>query len=212
MESLTVVPTHATDVPSLANGVPRPKPCGVNASLTHPVGWLHPSPPLPALSPGMALLRSPLSPGACRFLSYGRPFTQPVPARLDGTSHHPHVLDSGFSVPHGLLDPHGPTPEPRTRWTEAALTLPPHTWWTTGELKYTAAELILRGRTAAGIAKQAGKGRSHAATERDLKRLGVRGASIFSSLSYFKCAPCHCIALPCGPSPCHCPPFILPMV
>lgn len=128
----------------------------------------------------------------CSFLSYWDSISQPVPARLDGTSHHPHVLDSGYSVPHGLLDVGAPPLAPRTRWTETPVVLTPATWVTTGVLKYTSPEMLLRGRTAAALSAQAGRTRSAAATDRDLKRLGVRGPSMFSNLSYFKCAPSSC--------------------
>lgn len=122
------------------------------------------------------------------FLSYSKPISQHVPARLDGTSHHAHVLESGYTVPHGLLDIQAPPPRPRTRWTEAAITLRPQSWWTTCELKYTAPELLLRGRTADAIAARPGHTKRAATTSANLKRLGLRGSSMFSSLSYFKCA------------------------
>ena len=132
-------------------------------------------------------------PTTCRvysFLSYSKPITQHVPARMDGTSQHAQVLESGYSVPHGLLDGQADPPVPRTRWTESAITLRPQTWWTTCELKYTARELLLRGRTADAIASQAGHTKSAASTSAPLKRLGLRGSSMFSSLSYFKYALC----------------------
>ena len=81
--------------------------------------------------------------------------------------------------------------EPRRRWTKSRVRLEPEMWSTTNELKYTAEEITLRGKTAARISSQcvsAGGGVSKTATEKKLKRLGVRGIPLFSELSYFKCA------------------------
>ena len=124
-------------------------------------------------------------------LSYHKPVRQRVPTRDTGLSSHPLCLESGYSMAEGYINAPAGASEPRRRWTKSRVRLEPEMWSTTNELKYTAEEITLRGKTAARISSQcvsAGGGVSKTATEKKLKRLGVRGIPLFSELSYFKCA------------------------
>lgn len=120
------------------------------------------------------------------------PVHQHVPAREGGDTRHHHTLSNGYSLPDGIMSPMDGGGAVRRGWTEEPLEIRPRTWLSDNVLKYTANEIMARGRQAEHIlarAQEAGSTRTVAATRRALNDLGVTGMPLFSTLSYFKCVP-----------------------
>ena len=92
----------------------------------------------------------------------------------------------------------------RTAWTPDPVEVKPSTRTTSNLLKYSSAEMLARGEKAADIAQGRTEHQSVAAITRELRQLGVKGKSMFSVLSYFKCVclgcsiPCRCIRIRAG--------------
>lgn len=139
---------------------------------------------------------------SCRWLSYHQPVEQHVPARDDGRSHHPQVLENGYCMPDGYVRSDVAASPARRSWTKEPLQIKPITWHTDNCLKYTAAEVMARGRQAERITARStalGGTQTAAATKRELLSLGVKGLPLFSTLSYFKCVSLghadHCLTM-----------------
>ena len=125
----------------------------------------------------------------CRWLSYVNGALQFVPCGPDGLTLPADVDPNAFRLPPGYLEEVDHADDCRCHWTAAPQHVPPDTWLKDNCLKYSAAEMLGRGETAEQILRQAAAGELPKTTAlAQLRQLGVKGATMFSALSYFKCA------------------------
>lgn len=111
-------------------------------------------------------------------------------ARGGGLPLPPDVDPSQFRLPPGYLEADVGQEDLRSEWTTEPQHVPPNTWTTDNCMKYSTQEMLGRGETADDIVRQGLAGElSRTAVVAALRQLGVKGSTMFTCLSYFKCAP-----------------------
>lgn len=124
-----------------------------------------------------------------RWLAFASAVKQSLPCLASGEAVHPDAKKPGYCMPPGYTEPDTGQHGLRDSWTSPRL-VEPETWRGSNALKYSAQEIMARGRRAAMfVAMHAAGQMSKTATAATLNTLGVKGMPMFSDLSYFKSVP-----------------------
>ena len=132
----------------------------------------------------------------CRWLGYVHGLLQFIPCSPDGLTLPAGTDPNAFRLPPGYLEEDDDPDNVRCCWTQQPQQVRPDTWCKNNVLKYSAQEMLGRGETAEEVLGKVESGNmTHTAATKALRQLGLKGATMFTALSYFKCAPhagtCH---------------------
>ena len=113
---------------------------------------------------------------------------QYLPCSVEGLTLPADADGSEFRLPPGYLEEDDGHSFYRPHWTQQEHHVPPDTWTKGNCLKYSAQEMLARGELADELVRKGEAGEmSQSAVLDALRMLGVKGSTMFTVLSYFKC-------------------------